>query len=426
VNVACQFAPAPSWRLCPRGFVSCSRVFGVGGAILTRPPRVRLMLPLDGCNVLELAPWRPGPHAGRLLADLGADVVKVEPPGGDPMRAYPHLFRELAAGKRSRVLDLKVPGDLAACLELAAGAHVVLDGFRPGVADRLGVGYDAVRAVQPAVVYVAVSGFGADGPLAQAPGHDVNYLAWSGALWRRGAGGPVEPAFPAADLAAGTAAALAAVAGWVGWLRTGEGGFVDLAMTDVLTTWAGLPGVNASTASVGADASDEGSGLCSYGVFAVADGWVALGITTEDKFWASLCRDVGLDDLAGVGFADRQARTAELRPVLAAALAPHERDRLVATLLAADVPVAPVLSHEEAAVLPHLRERGTIVEDGDGLALGSVLRLPGVRPGPPLPAPVLDEHRGEGFTSPFPGDTPGLRPGPAPKNVRRGGSRRRP
>jgi crotonobetainyl-CoA:carnitine CoA-transferase CaiB-like acyl-CoA transferase len=366
------------------------------------------VLPLDGCNVLELAPWRPGPHAGRLLADLGADVVKVEPPGGDPMRAYPHLFRELAAGKRSRVLDLKVVEDRTACRELAATAHVVLDGFRPGVADRLGVGYEALRAVQPGIVYVSVSGFGTDGPLAQAPGHDVNYLAWSGALWRRGAGGPVEPAFPAADLAAGTAAALAAVAGWVRWLRTGEGGHVDLAMTDVLTTWAGLPGVNASSASSavsaseGSDRSDDGTGLCSYGVFAVADGWVALGITTEDRFWSALCRLVGLGDLAAVGFAERQARTAELRPVLAAALASHERDALVATLLAADVPVAPVLSHEEAAVLPHLRARGTVVEDGDGtLALGSVLRLPGVRSGPPPAAPALDEHRGQGFHAPF-------------------------
>jgi crotonobetainyl-CoA:carnitine CoA-transferase CaiB-like acyl-CoA transferase len=176
-------------------------------------------------------------------------------------------------------------------------------------------------------------------------------------------------------------------------------------MTDVLTTWAGLPGVNASSASEGSDrsdGSDEGAGLCSYGVFAVADGWVALGITTEDPFWSALCGVVGLGDLAAIGFAERQARTAELRPVVAAALAPHERDPLVATLLAADVPVAPVLSHEEAAVLPHLRARGTVVEDVDGtLALGSVLRLPGVRTGPPPAAPTLDEHRGQGFHAPF-------------------------
>jgi len=297
------------------------------------------VLPLAGCNVLELAPWRPGPHAGRLLVDLGADVVKVEPPGGDPMRAYPRLFRELAAGKRSRVLDLKDPDDRAACIDLASDAHVVLEGFRPGVADRLGVGYDALRAVQPGVVYVSVSGFGADGPLAQAPGHDVNYLAWAGALWRRDGSGPVEPAFPAADLAAGSCAALAAVAGYVGWLKTGEGGHVDLAMTDVLATWAGLPGVNATS-----DSTVEQPGLCSYGVFPVADGWIALGITTEDRFWRSLCEAVGLGELAGVAFADRVARTRELRPVVGAALADHRRDDLVARLLAADVPVAPVLS----------------------------------------------------------------------------------
>jgi crotonobetainyl-CoA:carnitine CoA-transferase CaiB-like acyl-CoA transferase len=134
-------------------------------------------------------------------------------------------------------------------------------------------------------------------------------------------------------------------------------------------------------------------------VFEVADGWVALGITTEDAFWASLCLATGLDELAAVPFADRVARTAELRPLVAAALAVHRRDVLVATLLAADVPVAPVLSQEEAAKLPHLRERGIVIEgEAGGLALGSTVGPRGV---PPLPAPALDEHHGEGFRSPL-------------------------
>lgn len=322
--------------------------------------------------MLELAPWRPAPYAGQLLAELGAEVVKVEPPGGDPMRAYPRLFAALAAGKRSVTLDLKTPDGVAACLDLAADADVVLDGFRPGVAARLGVGPDDVRRVQPGVVYVSVSGFGATGPMANVPGHDVNYLGWAGAMWRRDAGGVAEPAFPVADLAAGTAAALAAVAGWARSSRTGRGAVVDIGMTDVLAQWAGLPGANAT-----AGFDEEQPELCSYGVFEVADGWITLGVTAEDPFWRALCAALDLgDELAALAFPDRVARSAALRPVIAAALRPRRRDEVVAALLAADVPAGPVLSHAEAAGLPQLRVRGVVYDGPDGEpAHGPLLRF---------------------------------------------------
>jgi crotonobetainyl-CoA:carnitine CoA-transferase CaiB-like acyl-CoA transferase len=328
--------------------------------------------PLDGCNVLELAPWRPGPYAGQLLAELGADVVKVEPPGGDPMRAYPRIFDALTARKRLVRLDLKSDAGRAECLALAADAHIVLDGFRPGVADRLGVGPSAVGAVRPGVVYVSVSGFGATGPMRDVPGHDVNFLGWAGALWRRG-GGVAEPSFPVGDLAAGTAAALAAVAGYVRWLQTGEGSVVDLGMTDVLAQWAGVPGLNVAA---GADA-EATTPLCSYGVFEVADGWVTLGVTSEDGFWRSLCDVLGLgDDLAALPFGERAARSAALRPVVADALRDRRRDDVVAALLAADVPVSPVHSHEEAAAWTQLRERGTVVDGpAHGPTNGPLLRF---------------------------------------------------
>ena len=327
-----------------------------------------MALPLHGCNVLELAPWRPGPYAGQLLAELGADVVKVEPPGGDPMRSYPRIFDALTARKRTVRLDLKTDEGRTACLALAAEAHIVLDGFRPGVADRLGVGPSAVAEVRPGVVYVSVSGFGATGPMRDVPGHDVNFLGWAGALWRRG-GGVAEPSFPVGDLAAGTAAALAAVAGFVRWLQTGEGSVVDIGMTDVLAQWSGLPGLN-----VAAGAGSEGTTpLCSYGVFEVGDGWVTLGVTSEDVFWRSLCEVLELgDDMAAVPFADRVARSAELRPLVASALRGRRRDDVVAALLAADVPVSPVHSHEEAATWAQLLERGVVVE---GPANGPLLRF---------------------------------------------------
>src|SRR4051794_36252764 len=137
---------------------------------------------LAGLRVLDLTIWRPGPYATQLLAEHGADVLKVEPPGGDPMRSMPDLFDILGAHKRSIVLDLKTDEGRARCLELAADCDVFVESYRPGVADRLGVGYDAVAAVNPVVVYCSISGFGAFGPLAGVPGHDVNYLAYSGVL----------------------------------------------------------------------------------------------------------------------------------------------------------------------------------------------------------------------------------------------------
>ncbi len=193
---------------------------------------------LEGVRVLDLGIWRPAPYATQLLAELGAEVIKVEPPGGDPMRTYPGLFAGLHADKRGLVLDLKVPGGRARALDLAAGADVVVEGFRPGVADRLGVGYDHVRAVNPAVVYCSVSGLGQDGPLASAPGHDLNYAAWSAMLAPDG-GAPAVPAIPVADLAGGMAAAFAVCAALVRATRTGEGERIDVAMAGVLATWVG-------------------------------------------------------------------------------------------------------------------------------------------------------------------------------------------
>src|SRR5437762_9053937 len=132
---------------------------------------------LEGLRVLDFTSWRPGPYATQLLAELGAVVLKVEPPGGDPMRVYAGLFASLSADKRSVVLDLKDDQARARAPELAAEADVVVEGYRPGVADRLGIGYGAVRQVNPSLIYCSVSGLGQDGPLAHASGHDTNHLA---------------------------------------------------------------------------------------------------------------------------------------------------------------------------------------------------------------------------------------------------------
>src|SRR5437660_7469399 len=245
---------------------------------------------LAGIRVLDLTIWRPGPYASQLLAELGADVVKVEPPGGDPMRAYPGLFTGLNVNKCSVVLDLKEGSGQRRAVELAAQADVVVESFRPGVADRLGVGYEHVRAVNPSVVYCSVSGMGQDGALSRTPGHDLNYQAWAGVLAPDG-GAPVVPAVPIADLAGGMAAAFAVCAALVRRVRTGDGERVDVAMADVLATWTG------AVAPEARDAEPSARGVPGYGTFEAADGqYVVLGVLTEDHFWRALCDVLGLEE----------------------------------------------------------------------------------------------------------------------------------
>lgn len=348
---------------------------------------------LDGVRVLDLSIWRPGPYATQLLAEVGAEVIKVEPPGGDPMRAYAGLFAQLHAGKRSVELDLKSVDGQARALELAAEADVVIEGFRPGVAARLGVGYEQVRDVNSSIIYCSVSGFGQSGPLVDVPGHDLNYTAWAGVL-SPDRSSPAVPAIPVADLSGGMAAAFAICAAMVRRQRTGDGERIDVAMTDVLATWTGV----VAPAAEGIDPNRRG--LPGYGVFATSDDrYIALGVVAEDHFWRPLCDTLGLSEVADLRFVDRAVRTNELNQRIAERVRTRTRDALVADLLAADVPVAPVLDRNEMAALEHLRTRGVVVTDpASGLATGHPIRFDHHPPAPRTPAPTLDQHRGAGFS----------------------------
>ncbi|MBV8957780.1 MAG: CoA transferase [Actinobacteria bacterium] len=347
---------------------------------------------LAGVRVLDFSLWRPGPYATQLLAELGADVLKVEPPGGDPMRTYPALFASLSANKRSIALDLKDDADRARALELAADTDVVVEGYRPGVVDRLGVGYDDVRAVNPSVIYCSVSGLGQDGPLRLAPGHDLNYQAWAGALSPEG-GEPVASKLPIADLAGGMAAAFAIVAAVVRRQRTGEGERVDVAMADVLATWTGAERPQAQ----GTD--PDARGVPGYGTFVTADGrYLVLGVLTEQHFWAALCDVLKLERVRDVGFTERLARQRELQGAVADAIAARPRDELVREMQAADVPVAPVLDRDEMLALDHFRARGVSTADPwADPAVGYPVRLQHHPAGRATPPPALDEHRGASF-----------------------------
>ena len=348
---------------------------------------------LQGVRVLDLSIWRPGPYATQLLADLGADVLKVEPPGGDPMRVFPQLFSTLNANKRSLVLDLHDPDQRARAHGLVADADALVEGFRPGVAGRLGMGEREVRGINPSIVYCSVSGYGQDGPLARTPGHDLNYQAYAGMLSPRG-GPPVECTVPVADLTGGVFAAMATCAALLGRTRTGRGERIDVAMAEILATWTG-PFTGTAVAG-----QDQPMGqLPSYGAFPTADGkWITLGIIDEQHFWEHLCDVLDLADVRALDFLTRVDRHDELAGRVSAAIAGRDRDELVAAL-GDDVPVAPALTRVE--MLEHAQhvQRGVVgLTTGDGTpTMGYPVRFtrqPAQVAGHP---PALGEHQQEGF-----------------------------
>ena len=303
-------------------------------------------------RVLDLGIWRPVPFATQLLAELGAEVTKIEPPGGDPMLVFPTLYDSLNSRKQVIEVDLKDPAGRESVVQLAADVDVAVEGFRPGVADRLGVGYEDMRSRNRAIVYCSISGYGQDGPLAAVVGHDLNYQAWSGALAARapeitGAGIPV------ADLAGGAYAAMAICAALVSRGRTGAGERIDVSMSDVLFSWA-APETGGDLAST----DDPASRFPGYGAFKCADGFITLGIVSEDPFWKSLCEVIALHDLVDLNVTERAANGPELRRRVRNAVAGWARDELVAELERAGVPAAPVLTSGEAARSEHFLSRG--------------------------------------------------------------------
>jgi crotonobetainyl-CoA:carnitine CoA-transferase CaiB-like acyl-CoA transferase len=346
---------------------------------------------LDGMRVLDAGIWRPVPHATQMLADLGAQVLKIEPPGGDPMRAFPQLFRDIAGHKRSIELNLRTAEGRARALELVAGADVFCEGWRPGVAARLGLGYDAVRAVNPSIVYCSVSGYGQTGPNVERPGHDVNYQALAGALAPRAGETPAIPRVPIADLAAGTVAAFCICAAWARRLRTGEGERIDVAMADVVASWSGT-----SSGNVLRGRTEPTRGSAGYGVFACADGgWITLAVISEDHFWHAVCDALDLPgDLRALGHLARLDRFEDCQEAVANACARLTRAAALDRLTRAGAPVAPVLDPAEMAADEQFASRKVVYDAGDGTArLGFPARLEQHPPRAPGATPAVDGHR---------------------------------
>ncbi|MGI8711436.1 MAG: CaiB/BaiF CoA transferase family protein [Acidimicrobiales bacterium] len=325
------------------------------------------MGPLSGIKVLEIAGIGPGPYGAMLLADLGADVVRIDRSanavGGDPATPPADL---LGRGRRSVAIDLKHPDGVATVLDLVAGADALIEGFRPGVMERLGLGPDECRQRNERLVYARMTGWGQDGPYASAAGHDINYIALAGALEPLGRAGeaPTPPINLIGDFGGGgMLLAFGVCAALVEAGRSGKGQVIDAAMVDGA---ASLMTMTWSFKHMGIWTDDRGTNLLDtgahfYDTYETADAkYVSIG-SIEPQFYAELLRLTGLEGEDLPSQMDRSQWPA-LKERLAEVFRSKTRDEWCEVMEHTDVCFAPVLAMDEAAQHPHMAERGTFTE----------------------------------------------------------------
>jgi alpha-methylacyl-CoA racemase len=324
------------------------------------------MQPLSGVRILDFSTLLPGPMATLLLADAGAEVIKIERPNGEEMRGYePKIgnhsvnFGLLNAGKRSVAIDLKAPGSIEELRPLIASADIVIEQFRPGVMDRLGLGYEALKVINPRIIYCAITGYGQSGPKAQIAAHDLNYVAESGllAIAADPTGAPVVPPALIADIAGG---AYPAVMNVLLALRqreqTGEGCKIDVSMSDNMFTflyWAMGEGFSAGKWP------KPGGGLIAggsprYQIYRTADNKFVAAAPLEQKFWENFCELIGLEK----SLRDDRIDIAATKRGVAAIIAKETASIWAERFIGKDVCCCIVKTIEEATRDPHFVERG--------------------------------------------------------------------
>jgi crotonobetainyl-CoA:carnitine CoA-transferase CaiB-like acyl-CoA transferase len=367
-----------------------------------------------GLRMLDLSRLLPGPYCSLLFADLGAEVIKVEEPGrGDYARRTPPFWGDSDVGayflllnrnKKSISIDLKAEAGKAIFRRLARTADVLLESFRPGVMDRLGLGWEALRAENPRLVYCAISGYGQDGPYRNLVGHDVNYMGYAGALSVTGPrdGPPLAPGVQVADLGGGALMAAFAIAAALHHRReSGQGQLIDVSMTDGVVSWL-IPHLAAffATGRVPERGGERlNGGWPCYSVYETADGGhVTLG-ALEPQFWVNFCRLVGREDLQPLQHpegAERDRVEEDLRRLFRT----RTRGEWVELLHQADVCAGPVLALDEVVRDPQLVQRG-LFSEVDHPKLGPVRQVAfpvqmSLTPGRvATPPPELGEHTDE-------------------------------
>ncbi len=364
---------------------------------------------LDGLSILDLTRLLPGAFCSQILADMGARVVKIEQPGrGDYNREFAPRARHesgsfllLNRNKESITLDLKNEQGKAVFRRLAARADVVLEGFRPGVMERLGLGYQALQANNPGLVYCAISGFGQGGPYAQLPGHDLNYLAVAGALQLFGTAGqgPIVPGLSIADVGGGSlTAAVGILSALMCRARTGAGQLVDISMTDGAVAWLAYHGAETLFAGIeprGGERPFIGGAAC-YNVYRCRDGRYLTVGCIEPHFWQRFCAATGLDGEAADQWPTGEAARAQ-RERVGRRLAERDCAEWLELLRAQDVPVARSNTIAEALRDPQLEHREMLQwidhpREGRIPQLGFPIKLSRTPATMRRPPPLLGEH----------------------------------
>ena len=338
--------------------------------------------PLSGIRILDLTRLLPGPVATLHLADLGAEVIKIEDfEAGDYARTLgtgqgedSAYFRMINRHKQGMRLDLKQLEGVSVFLRLAKTADVVIESFRPGVVDKLGIGYAAVAAVNPKIAYCSISGYGQDGPYSHLAGHDINYLGYAGVLEQIGpAGGdPVIPNFQIADLLGGAlTAAMGILAVVLEAQRTGQGRQIDVSMTDSVLahTYFSMLRLNDAGQPAARGTDLLSGGLPCYAVYRCADSrYMAVG-ALEGKFWKLCCEVLQRPEWI------RRQWDATLKEEMATLFASRPRDEWAATFAAVDCCVTPVLNPQEALVNEQIQARGMVVQAGELTQFAPPLKL---------------------------------------------------
>lgn len=334
------------------------------------------MMPLANIRVLDLTRLLPGPYCSQMLADFGAEVIKVEEPEvGDYARwnepkvgEHSAMFTSLNRNKKSVTLNLKDAKERELFLELVKTADVLIESFRPGVMDRLGVGYDTLSAINPGLVYCAITGYGQTGPYKDKPGHDINYLSYAGLMHFQGEKGekPHPPAAQIADIGGG---GLMAVSGILLALmsrsQTGKGQFVDISMTDGSISWLQtiLPDFLAGLQVRQGELTLSGGKAC-YGVYETADQrYLSVG-ALEPKFWQAFCEGIERPDFVPMLDASFQVQS-QLKMEIEQIIRKKPLNEWLAIFNDLEACVAPVLTPEEMVNHPQVKEREMIVETDD-------------------------------------------------------------
>jgi crotonobetainyl-CoA:carnitine CoA-transferase CaiB-like acyl-CoA transferase len=371
--------------------------------------------PLDGIKVIELAQIMAGPTCGLMLADMGADVVKLEKlPGGDDARGYrepvvnaePAAFMILNRNKRSLAVDLKSAGGLAAARRLIAGADVLIENFRTGALDKLGLGYDEVSRLAPRLIYCSISGYGRTGPYADKGGFDLIAQGFAGIMSVTGepGGPPAKSGTSIADINAGILGALGVVGALVARATTGRGQRVDTSLMEAAvqqTYWQ-----SAMFFATGQNPGPTGSAhllTAPYQAFATRDGWINLGGANQAN-WERIVRVIGRPELAAdprfASNADRMRNVGELTRVIGDALAARPSADWITAFEAAGVPVGPVNRISDMLGDPQVAARDMVIEvehprAGRTRAIGMPIKFSDGGGSVTRPAPLLGQHSRE-------------------------------